>query len=168
MCRSSFTAVVWVVALGCCPSLAFAYPGGAAVSTGNNPVASYGGEVLGVPSSSASVPSVTVLTASADQDFVVTDVNLMPRYTSLGCRVLVGVELALTGGSDTLAHYHLTWEQSVTSNNVSAPGYVDSHLISGLRVPAGASLEMTIKPHSVYGCGDWGVTYTLSGYHATP
>ena len=148
--------------MGCVfPMDAAAYPAGTVVSTGVNPVAAYGGEVLGT------TPSV-VLTASADQDFVVTDVNLMPRYDNIGCRAMLGVSLNLDTGGSAVAQYQLNWEVNVTSNSNTTPTHVDSHLNSGIRVPAGSSLSITLANHYIWGCGNWGVTYTLSGYHATP
>ena len=142
-------------------SVAAAYPGGSVVSAGTNPVAAYGGEVLGTT-------SATVMTASADQDFVITDVNLMPRFDSTGCRAMVGVTIALDTGGSPIAQYQLSWEVNVNTTSINTPSTVDSHLNSGLRVPAGTSVLITLSDRYVWGCGAWGVTYTLSGYHAQP
>ena len=143
---------------------AMAYPAGSVVSTGTNPVAAYGGEILG-----ESTSTVTVVTASADQDFIITDVNIMPRFNDIGCRALVGVQLNLDTGGSPIAQYQLSWEVGVNTTFNTAPAYVDSHLTSGLRVPQGTSLSIDIDRHYLFGCGSgWGITYTLSGYHATP
>jgi len=159
----NMTFLFWTVGICVFSQTALAYPGGSVVSTGNNPIAAYGGEVVGGGSSA----TVTVLTASPDQDFVVTDVVLTPRFDSLGCRAVVAIDLSLSPGS-SVAKYQMAWEIGYNSDTNHNPSQIDSHMVSGLRVPAGAALEISIQGRYRSGCGSWGVYYTLSGYHATP
>lgn len=151
---------VWVGVFLVAPSVTAAYPAGPVVSTGTNPIASYGGEVLGAS-------SLTLLTAPADQDFVITDVNLTPRFDSVYCRAVVGVQFTLSPG-DTIAQYQLGWDIGYNSNTNQNPSQIDSHMVSGWRVPAGSALQMTVVNRYILGCGTWGVNYTLAGYHSEP
>jgi hypothetical protein len=138
-----------------------AYPAGAAVSRGANPVGAWAGYV-------ERSGSTTVFTAPADQDFVVTDVILIPEFTSLGCRAIARVELTLSTG-ERVGRYTLGWTASVNGDQFSIPSHVAVQYSSGIPVLAGTSLTMLVTDLETYAClPTWGVNYNLSGYHAQP
>ena len=145
---------------------AVSYPA-TAVSTGNNPVVSFGGEVAGGTED-------IVITAPADQDLVITDAILLST-TDSRCKRAHRTDLRLSGG-DVLArmvtnspyidrHYY---------GSVADTGSAGFFLGSGIRVPAGDSLTMEVAQRWAYGencygaSGDYAVYYTLSGYLAQP
>jgi hypothetical protein len=131
-------------------SEAIGYPAGAAVSMGANPVWSVGGAV--------GDGSHVVITAPADQDLVVSDVFFGPECINCTLRF----SLAVPDG--TLASYRYRNQYYFYGPGERGFSYrmdepVEQSLRSGLRVPAGDSLTLTV---------DGTVDYTLSGYYAQP
>ena len=108
----------------------------AAISYGANPLWATGGEV-------GPYSSVTVFTAPAAHDAVVTDIAIdVDNYAS--------VWLKLSDGTVVGRHRIL-----------DSVGSVERSLVSGINIPAGQSLQME---------HDWGypVYYSVSGYYAKP
>lgn len=149
-------AIGLTIAIAITPQTATGYPT-AAVSTGINPVVSTGGSIMG------SVGSATAITAPADQDLVITDIVLGVTNTySYDCEGNFVVEASSAGtplGQFAVGHPNLDQAQ-LRSEVIS--------LRSGLRVAAGASLDLTLSaPYRA--CGDLHTLhYTISGYHAQP
>jgi hypothetical protein len=131
-------------------SEAVGYPAGAAVSLGENPVWSVGGEV--------STGTHLVITAPDDQDLVVSDVFFGPEC--INCTLRFSLEIP--GG--TLASYRYRNQYYFYGPGERGFSYrmdepIDQSLKSGLRVPAGDTLSLIV---------DGTVDYTLSGYYAQP
>ncbi len=145
------------------PTVSAAYPGGAAVSYGQNPLWSAGGSVTGTD-------TIAIRTAPAGQTLVVTDVHLsladdesdwncMTRWT---IDLQAGTETTL--GSFTLVQYrHYSDGDSWTHGESVARATFSS----GLPVPAGEVLNLVTDLRGTYDCSSSPrVHYTLSGYIA--
>jgi len=135
---------------------ASAYPAGAAVSTGSNPVFSVGGD-FGLDS------TVEVITAPADHDLVVTDVIV--SVTSPVCRLSASISLELASSGEKLAAFALN--VPYTHNDT---GLHPLHFESGLRIPQGQVLQISMPTRIYTECGtsSYRVYYTVSGYAAQP
>jgi hypothetical protein len=127
-------------------SEAIGYPAGAAISMGSNPLWAKGGEV--------DASSVTVISAPADRDVVVTDVLL--TYRNANCHPTVSIR---TGAGELLAKFFMYQDQD--SDKTMQPTTIMHSFSSGLPVAAGGALEL--QEHD-----DCNVAYTLSGYYAQP
>jgi hypothetical protein len=134
-----------------------AYPAGVTVSTGTNPIVSVGGSQEFEPSEPA---SLEVMTAPADQDLVITDVRFDLSSGHLQCGEVARVTLT-TPSLGTVGEY------SVMSPIVRfygsetaflAPTNSQQSMASGLRVPAGEALTLTVT-HD-----DWGGSYCTTSY----
>ncbi len=130
-------------------SEAIGYPAGAAVSYGSNPVWSVGGQI-------DSSGTTVVFTAPPEQDAVITDVYVTP--TCANCSPRVTIDTA----TDRLASYRYWQFKDGGSNadSVVSPHTIKQQFQSGVRVPAGEEVSITLSSHSV--------DYTLSGYYAQP
>ena len=137
------------------------------VNYGQNPVVSHAGTV---PMST----SATVVTSPSTQDIVFTDVSLMPFTNDGDCLYFQEVELRLLNGT-VVGSYEVTnsFLTCYYDCDGAAGTVVQQHLSSGIRVPAGESLEIEVSMTSrINGRGNCsnssssGVRYTLSGYMA--
>ncbi len=130
-------------------SEAVGYPSGPAVSSGTNPVWSLGGNI-------DTPGSVSVLTAPDDSDVVITDVYFTSQCTNCAVRIALDTE------TERLASYRYWQIQDggSTMDSVVSPQPVRQSMSSGIRVPAGESLSLSISSHYI--------DYTLSGYYAQP
>lgn len=134
------------------PSPAQGYPMGA-VSLGANPIDMAAG--------TASASPATVFTASAEYDFVVTDV-ILTLVGSGGWNSCTSQVTLLNSSGDRLGSFQLQTDQANTYGmDPGSPASVISHTFSsGLVVPAGDTMSLSRT-------GDCGaLDYTLSGYHA--
>lgn len=124
---------------------------------GTNPVFSQGGSV-------AKGSSATVLTATSDMDMVITDVSLgMFAPSDYYCKQVLSVQLRLGDGS-VLGQYPVMmdiYRHGGTYNQTV-------NMQSGLRLPAGQSLDLAVEEGANESCVDGRIDYTLSGYHAQP
>lgn len=137
---------------------AIGYPAGAAVSMGGNPVLSFGGT-----RNAAGIDSIGP--APSDQDLVITDINLSGNgvhSTYYACRWTVSLE-SETGA--TLGVFK-TWSQVNYTSYTIGGGNISAQLQSGVRVPAGESLNLVVDQDS--GGSSCSLAYTLSGYYAQP
>ena len=130
-------------------SQAIGYPAGAAVSMGANPVWSVGGQV-------DSASTVEILTAPADQDVVVTDIYI--TSTCMNC----SPRITLDRGDTRLASYrYWQWTDGGSiADSIVSPESIKHALVSGLRVPAGETLTLSLSASSI--------DYTIAGYYAQP
>jgi hypothetical protein len=135
---------------------ASAYPAGAAVSTGSNPVFSAAGN-FGLDS------SAEVITAPAEHDLVVTDVIV--SVTAPVCRLSAAISLELAGSSEQLAAFALNLPY--VHNDT---GLHSLHFESGLRIPQGQVLHISMPTRVYTECStsSYRVYYTVSGYAAQP
>ena len=117
-------------------SPAIGYPAGAAVSMGSNPLWSTGGEL-------SYDEVVTLVTAPAEHDAVITDIALY-------CNGSAHSWLRLSDGT-VVGRYRVT----------DGSGNVNRSLQSGISVPAGLSVEL----HHTSGSTTF---YNVSGYYAQP
>ena len=143
---------------------AIGYPAAATVSTGVNPVVNYGGTIYDYGDES-------LFTAPADQDVVITDVVLTPGETNPQCRGLSHVRM--TDGSSPLAEFHvgLGWGYSsgTGSSRTDFASQTQAHFQSGLRVPAGSSLSISVERMWSEAChSGMDIAYVISGYVAQP
>jgi hypothetical protein len=143
---------------------AIGYPTGA-VSYGANPVVSVGGYVYqGTPE--------TVISAPIDQDLVITDV-VLASTTGTRCKRTHQSQFNLVSG-DSVAHFVTNSAISDTYNGGNSDAGTDGnyHFQSGIRVPAGDAITMTVVERWAYGyscvgsASDYPVHYTISGYLA--
>mgnify|MGYP003325556244 CR=1 FL=1 len=138
---------------------AVGYPSAAAISSGVNPVVSTGGSIGGDS-------TVSLLVAPDDQDLIVTDYAFDPDIADQTCVSIIRLKFQLAGSGMVLGQRSMTthfwgtsrWEQSS----------IDTRLASGLRVPAGETLNLVAESRYVDGCSARGVAYSLSGYLAQP
>ena len=114
---------------------------GPSTSFGSNPVFSTAGYANG--------SSPITINGQTGQDIILTDIFLSAQYSDS-----LELVLALSSNGQEVGRYK-AWNY----NNYSGSSIVDSHLISGLRVPAGDSLTVTLNGRG---------SYTLSGYYAQP
>ena len=107
-----------------------------AISYGSNPLWATGGQVV-------TGTTGTVFTAPAEYDAVLTDIAIdVDNYAR--------VSLKLSDGTVVSRHQIL-----------DSVGMVDRSLVSGIKIPAGQSLQMQ---------HEWGYTvyYSISGYYGQP
>ncbi len=138
---------------------AIGYPSTAAISAGVNQLVSTGGSI--------SVDDMAaVLVAPSDQDVIVTDYAFDPDIADQTCVSIIRLQFQLAGSGEVLGQRSMTthfwgtsrWEQSS----------IDTSLESGLRIPAGETLNLVAESRYVDGCSARGVAYSVSGYLAQP
>jgi hypothetical protein len=130
-------------------SEAIGYPAGPAVSLGTNPVWSVGGFT-------EAAETIEIGTAPVGMDMIITDVHMTGSCRNCTIRASIETE------SSTLASYRW-WQWSDgggETSSVISPDPIAQSMVSGLRVPAGESVTLTISGH--------GMDYTISGYYAQP
>ncbi len=104
---------------------------GPSISSGSNPVFSYGGYSNG--SAGQSLP------AQSGQEYLVTDISISAQFN-------YELEIVFTTTSGSEIGRYKAWNYS----NYSSGGIVDSHLISGLRVPENEGLNVTVNGYGAY------------------
>jgi hypothetical protein len=124
-------------------NVAIGYPSVGAVSSGANPVQSWGGTMSG--------SGLTVFTAPVDMDIVITDVHFSCSYMCDTRVTMIRSDAKNVGTFYISGGYGSNYDSMAVSQQFS----------SGIKIPAGQSLA--ISPTSGIS-----VAYTLSGYEATP
>jgi hypothetical protein len=160
MSKSLIAAFVCVALAAGTSSTALAYPTGATVSTGTNPIRSAAGVIsLGSGSTAADI-----IAAPADQDLVITDVWLGLVTNNSGTLCDAFIQLLGSDGQSYGAFPMRTTQ--ISSNTLS--GLVDFHSSSGLLIPAGVSLSLTFQDRYCSSLSHFELPYTISGYLAQP
>ena len=143
---------------------AVGYPTTGVVSFGTNPVRSYAGAI--------SRDSSLTFIASAEQDFVVTDVSFIPQSNNVGC--MDNLAISLQSDSVTVARYGVSTPYCYSSRcDLKAQTAVQT-LSAGILVPAGQDLSIhssTVSTHTYTGCSasrSVEPAYTISGYFTHP
>ncbi len=122
-------------------SIASAQANQGLVSMGQNPVFSKGGYNSGVQTN-YTIPSM------ANQEILVTDVAISGQYSE-------DIEVIFnTSGGDEIGRYKV-WNYA----NYAGSGVLDTNLNSGLRVPAGEDLQVTVNGRG---------TFTFAGKYVHP
>ncbi|MCP4816769.1 MAG: hypothetical protein GY888_30015, partial [Planctomycetaceae bacterium] len=150
------TGVLATMALG--PSSAEGYPAAASVSYGHNPVMASGGSLpMG--------ESITVFSAPADQDIIITDVVLTPDAADYYCMAGIQFRLALGSGA-SVGTYSMQIKSDYDRGYTSFSQNVIAQYASGIRIPAGDSLQASADFRYEYSCdsGSISVSYAMSGY----
>jgi len=133
------TAIGWIVT----STPAEGHPAGMVVSTGTNPIVNVAGQL-------SSVAWVAVLSAPPTQDIVVTDLVFSANDSGVG-----EPQLRLASSLDTVGRYF------IVGGSYHGGGASHFSLQTGIRIPAGDSLELNINTTNY-------VNYSLSGYYAQP
>jgi hypothetical protein len=138
---------------------AVGYPAGAAVSYGSNPVVSTGGQLVGAETQSA-------MSAPVGSNLIVTGIVLSASNPWSACTGNYSVVLDAGGGS--LARFVVGLSRPGHSSFSSYDPVSVISLPSGIRVPAGETLQITSVANEASSCegGNMRVDYTLSGYYA--
>ena len=143
---------------------AVGYPAGPAGSMGQNPIVTSGGTVN-------AGGSATLFSAPADQDLIITDIVLTSGST-ITCKREHRTELSHSGGG-TLGHFVTSSASGRQYNQYdsSSATAIQHAFGSGLRVPAGSSVTLTVQQTAAQGpsCGvdtDYGVSFAVAGYLA--
>ncbi len=111
------------------------------ISVGQNPIFSKGGYNGGIQ-------TTYTVSAVANQEIVVTDVSISGQFNH-------DIELVFsTSGGEEIGRYK-TWNYS----NYPGPGTMNANLNSGLRVPAGEDLQVTVNGRG---------TFTYAGKYVHP
>ncbi len=143
---------------------AIGYPA-AAISLGSNPAVAAGGS-MSMPTSGAA--TATLLTAPADQDVILTDLSISGTSDWTSCSERWPVTLTTSGGV-TVGEYTAGIG---STNDYSFPKELELHLLTGIRVPAGESLELSTYRDAWGGSCSWSrvatVRWGISAYHAEP
>lgn len=111
------------------------------LSLGQNPIFSKGGYNNGIQ-------TMYTISAVANQEIVVTDVSISGQFNH-------DIEMIfMTSGGEEIGRYK-TWNYS----NYPGPGIMNASLNSGLRVPAGEDLQVTVDGRG---------TFTFAGKYVHP
>jgi len=138
------------------------YPAGSAISYGHNPVVAYGGNLF-------NGSTTTVITAPADQDIIVSDVVLTPDSTDHTC--VAGLQFRLELGSGpSVGTYAMQIKTDAERSYTNTSQNVVAQYSSGIRVPAGDTLQAAVNHSYEYNCtrSELSVAYAVSGYIAQP
>jgi hypothetical protein len=141
-------------------SLALAYPTGATVSTGTNPIRS----AAGVMALGSGTTASDIIAAPTDQDLVITDLwlGLVSNNSSTFCDSFIQLV-----GSDGQSYGAFSMRMTQLSSNTKS-GLVDFHSSSGLLIPAGVSLSLSFQDRYCSSLSHFELPYTISGYLAQP
>ena len=123
-------------------SPAIGYPSGPVVSTGSSPIMNTGGYITDYGWN-------TVMTAPAEHDLVVTDVVFSSDHSGAG-----DPDLRLSTGENVGQFY-------IFGGSYHSGGVVHLDLKTGIRVPAGESLQLNTNTSN-------NIRYAFSGYLAQP
>ena len=144
------------------PADSAAYPGGAAVSYGSNPVWAMGGYVTGDDTRE-------ITTAPAGQTLIVTDVHLTMSDDETGWDCMAKWVIDLETGGTSLGSFALQQFRHYSDGDSFTPGQTvaNATFSSGLPVPAGQALSLVANQVGTTGCsGEVRLHYTISGYIA--
>ncbi len=160
MSRILIASLVCLMSATLMSGTALAYPAGATVSTGTNPVRS----AAGIMSLSSSTTAADIIVAPSDQDLVITDVwlGLVANYPSVVCDSFVRLL-----GDDGIIYGAFSVRITEISSN-SMTNEVGFHSSSGLRIPAGVSVSLVFQDRYCSALSHFELPYTLSGYLAQP
>jgi hypothetical protein len=141
-------------------SPASGYPAGAAVSAGSNPIRSGTGELY-IPSSAS---SGTIISSTADQELVITDIMVGFYQKADHCR---GTGMVRLRGSHGTLYASIPVYSSTLSNASSQSSQISAS--SGFQIPTDTSIHIE---------WEWGwkecdgshysLAYNLTGYLSTP
>ncbi len=123
---------------------AVGYPAGAAVSMGSNPVWNHAGEI-------ANNSTVTLATAPADQDLMLTDLFIQTQGS---------LYVSLLLDDDSMVGRYYAWGAVHNDGGGNSP--INQQFTSPIRVPAGQSLRLVNC-----NCGSTAF-YNTHGYYAQP
>ena len=167
----SHWALLGLITLGT-GNTAAAYPAGAAVSSGSNPIASFSG-VLSVDTSSSSPVSTELISVPSDQALILTDLSFYTRSNDPACMDMIQIQLSTAEGD--VGNYEVATRYCYGSNSCFADGTsVEQSLRSGLRVNPGTTLTLSNSKYQTwtwtgcYGSRTVSIQYTISGYYAQP
>ena len=153
-------------------SPAAAYPAGAAVSVGSNPIASFSG-VLSVNTSSSTPTSTALVSVPSDQVLILTDISFYARSNDPQCMDMM--QITLTNEDGPTGNYDLATRFCYGSNGCSSDGVnVEQSLRSGLLVSPSTTLSLSSSKYQTWtwsGCNSSravSIQYTISGYYAQP
>ncbi len=140
---------------------AVGYPAGAAVSMGANPVVSAGGLLVGEETKSP-------LSAPEGSNLIIDGVTLAAFDYYSACTGNYSV--VLSAGADELARFVVGLSRPGHSSYSSYTPNTVVSLPSGVRIPAGESLQISAVANNYESCHDNKIKigYTLSGYYAQP
>ena len=138
---------------------AVGYPAGAAVSYGSNPVVSTGGQLQGPE-------TVSAISAPDGSSLIVTGVVLSAFNRWSACTG--NYSIVFNVGSEVLARFVVGLSRPGHSSFSSYEPVSVINLPSGIRVPAGQTLQISSISNNYESCdgGDLNIEYTLSGYYA--
>ena len=157
--KNAAQALVFSLNLFCFGGVALAYPGATAVSVGSNPIRSAAGVLT--MGTAMSVPGV--MAAPSDQDLVITDIHMgLVSNSSAFCDAFV--KLADDAGN-IYAAFSLKYTSPVSD---SAGNLIRYSSATGIRIPAGVSVNLSIQDRYCSSLGYFELTYTLSGYLSQP
>lgn len=135
---------------------------GTSIGYGQNPLVSIGG-------SAYDGETKVLFTAPIDQDIIVKDI-ILTSFTNMTCKRSHKSEFIL--GSGAVLGQFETVTANYNGTHGSSSGLSIQHsFASGIRVPAGDTLTFVVTEFGNYGnsCGsngNYGVRYSVSGYHA--
>lgn len=135
---------------------------GTSIGYGQNPLVSIGG-------SAYDGETKVLFTAPVDQDIIVKDI-ILTSFTNMTCKRSHKSEFIL--GSGAVLGQFETVTANYNGTHGSSPGMTIQHsFASGIRVPAGDTLTFVVTESGNYGSncgsnGNYGVRYSVSGYHA--
>jgi hypothetical protein len=119
------------------------HPMGTVVSTGSNPIVNAAGQL-------SDHGFVSIMTAPADQDVVITDLVFSADHSGAG-----EPELRLASTGKVVGRYF------IFGGSYHGGGPTHIALQTGIKIPAGDSLELDINTTN-------DVNYAISGYYAQP
>ncbi len=152
--------LVMTLILGLAMSTASAYPAGATISHGTNPVVSAAGRV------SVDAAATDLFVVPAGQTLIVTDVTASASTTDSTCAILLRFTLQRSDGT-IVGEYNLGLDTA--GYTWLLPDDVDVNYVSGLTVPAEETLQVLAASQVVKAsCSTIEVSYTISGYYAQP
>ena len=152
---------IFVLGFFCCISFlslrVYAQPSGPNLSSGTNPIFSFGGELT--ISSSA-----TVATAPSSQKMIITDITAGVAQQDRHCEGSFVTEIS-NGSGTTLGK--LVFTTGHLYNATSPLSHVSFQ--SGIPIEAGDTLHLSLSSSYRYcGTGSYTLHYTISGYYAQP
>ncbi len=129
----------WAMTTG----VASGHPAGTVVSTGSNPIVNAAGRLT-------DFGFVTIMTAPADQDVVITDLVFSADHSGAG-----EPELRIESTEKVVGRYF------VFGGSYHGGGVVHIALQTGIKIPAGDSLELNINTSN-------DVNWAISGHYTQP
>lgn len=168
---SAIVLALVLISLGSSQS-ASAYPAGAAISTGTNPVVGFTDYHSTEPYATTGVLSVG--SAPSDQDIILTDIVIQPSTNDFDCIDRIHFTLKASGVAiaNIISHTPFLDYDGASSMYGNANTAFQMALQSGLRVPAGAAVtlefERTDEWADCWSARTIRISYTMTGYYAQP